>query len=66
MPIRLIAYGRSGLVTGSSALFSDLDFAPDGVMYGVTSKTTSDSLYRLDLPTATAALIGVTGGDLKS
>jgi len=54
------------LVTGSSALFSDLDFAPDGGMYGVTGHTTSDSLYRINLPTATAALIGITGGDLRS
>ena len=54
------------LATGSSALFGDLDFAPDGVMYGVTSQITSDSLYRIDLPTATAALIGITGGDLRS
>jgi hypothetical protein len=54
------------LVTGSSALFTDLDFAPDGGMYGVTGHTTSDSLYRINLPTATAALIGITGGDLRS
>ncbi len=54
------------LVTGSSALFTDLDYAPDGVMYGVTGKTTSDSLYRIDLPAATAALVGITGGDLIS
>ena len=54
------------LVTGSSALLTDLDFAPDGVMYGVTSQITSDSLYRIDLSTATAALIGITGGDLRS
>ena len=54
------------LVTGRSALLTDLDFAPDGVMYGVTSQITSDSLYRIDLPTATAALIGITGGDLRS
>jgi hypothetical protein len=54
------------LVTGSSALFSDLDFAPDGQMYGVTGQSTSDSLYRIDLPTATAAVIGITGGDLIS
>jgi DNA-binding beta-propeller fold protein YncE len=54
------------LVSGGSALFNDLDFAPNGVMYGATSQTTSDSFYRIDLPTATAALIGVTGGNLGS
>jgi len=54
------------LAGGATALFTDLDFAPDGVMYGVTSLTTSDSLYRIDLPGAKAVLIGITGGDLKS
>jgi hypothetical protein len=54
------------LVVGSNALFDDLDFTPDGVLYGVTSQITSDSLYRIDLPTATATLIGVTGGNLVS
>ena len=54
------------LVSGGSALFHDLDFAPNGVMYGATSQITSDSFYRIDLPTATATLIGVTGGNLGS
>lgn len=65
-PANGAAVDRGPLVTGGFALLNDLDFAPNGVMYGVTGKTTSDSLYSVDLAGATATLIGVTGGDLRS
>ncbi len=52
--------------TGPLTLFNDLDFAPNGVMYGVTSALTTDSLYSIDLTAGAATLIGATGGNLDA
>ena len=55
--------------TGPLALFTDLDYAPNGVLYGVNSSLSgnnTDSLYSINPATATATLIGKTGGDLES
>jgi hypothetical protein len=49
---------------GGGALISGLDFAPDGVLYGVSNQITTDSLYAIDMQTGAGTLIGRTGADL--
>ena len=65
-PATGIATNLGPIVTGTQALFTGLDFASDGVLYGVTSVITSDSLYQIDLVSGQGTLIGPTGGDLVS
>ena len=52
--------------TGPFTLFTDLDFAPNGVMYGATNAITTNSLYSIDLTAGAATLIGATGGNLEA
>jgi hypothetical protein len=54
------------IVTDSVSLFTGLDFADDGVLYGVTSDITSDSLYAIDWVSGQGTQIGSTGGNLAS
>jgi hypothetical protein len=53
------------LVSGVVAYFVDMDFAPNGMLYGVTYNSTTNSLYRINPSTATASVIGATD-NLKS
>jgi hypothetical protein len=50
---------------GEGALISGLDFASDGVLYGVSNQITTDSLYKIDMETGAGTLIGRTGPNLN-
>jgi hypothetical protein len=51
---------------GGGALIVALDYASNGLLYGVSNQVTTDSLYAINPQTGVGTLIGKTGGNLRA